>query len=154
MKKIMKAGIGDKVVVVYDGFLADGEVFESSEASGPLEFKIGVGEVLPAFEEAVINMEVGETKNFTIKAAQAHGPVKPELIHRMERSTLPDHQNLHPGMVLGMKIEHEGNKHEIPALLTALDEEFVTLDFNHPLAGKDLKYKLTLREIKSAAASG
>ncbi len=149
----MKAGLGDKVVVVYDGFLEAGEVFESSEASGPLEFKIGAGEVMPAFEEAVINMGIGESKTFTIKAAQAHGPVQPELIHRMKRSTLPNYQNLRPGMVLGMKIEHEGNKHEIPALLTALDKEFATLDFNHPLAGKDLKYKLTLREIKSVAAS-
>ncbi len=153
MKKIMKAGIGDKVIVVYDGFLEAGEVFESSEASGPLEFKIGAGEVMPAFEEAVINMGIGETKTFTIKAAQAHGSIKPELIHRMKRSTLPDHQNLRPGMVLSMKIEHEGARHEIPALLTAIDEKFATLDFNHPLAGKDLKYRLTLREIIPAAAS-
>ncbi len=148
----MKAGLGDKVIVVYDGFLEAGEVFESSEASGPLKFKIGAGEVLPAFEEAVINMGIGETKTFTIKAAQAHGPIKPELIHHMKRSTLPDHQNLRLGMVLGMKIEHEGTKHEIPALLTALDEKSATLDFNHPLAGKDLKYKLTLREIIPATA--
>ena len=144
----MKAKIGDQVTVIYDGFLENGEIFESSEATGPLEFKIGSGVVMPGFEKNIVGMQAGEIKSFTIPAIEAHGLSQPELIHTMNRSLLPNPKKLKPGMVLGMNMERDGQKHKIPVMITAIDDKTATLDFNHPLAGKDLTYKVTLQAIQ------
>ena len=144
----MKAKIGDQVTVIYDGFLENGELFESSETSGPLEFKLGSGFVMPDFENNIIDMQAGEIKSFKIPALEAHGLKQPELIHTMDRSLLPNSKKLKPGMVLGMDMEKDGKKHKIPAIITAIDAKTATIDFNHPLAGKDLTYKVTLQVIQ------
>ena len=144
----MKVKAGDQVVVIYDGFLKNGDLFESSQSSGPLDFKIGSGLVMPDFEKNIIGMRVKENKTFTIPAAQAHGLSQPELIHTMKRSLLPNHKQLKTGMILGLNVDRENKKHKIPAMITALDEKTVTVDFNHPLAGHDLTYKVTLQKIQ------
>jgi len=144
----MKAKIGDQVTIIYDGFLENGEIFESSETSGPLEFKIGSGFVMAGFENNIIGMQAGEIKSFKIPAIEAHGPTRPELIHIFDRFLLPNPKKLKPGMILGMEMEKDGRKHKIPAMVTAIDAKTATLDFNHPLAGKDLTYKVTLQAIQ------
>ncbi len=150
----MKAAKGDLVTIVYDGFLENGEVFESSKSSGPLEFQIGMGLVMPGFEEAIAGMRVKEEKTFTIPAAQANGLSQAELVHNMQRSLLPDHKALKVGMILGLNIDQENKKHQIPAMVTALDEKTVTVDFNHPLAGHDLTYKVILQKIQPGTSGG
>jgi peptidylprolyl isomerase len=150
----MKVKPGDKVKVIYDGFLHNGDLFESSGASGPLEFTVGAGLVMPVFEENIIGMQANEEKTFTIPAAQAHGPSQPELIHTMRRSLLPNHKKLTTGMILGLNVDKENKNHKIPAMITALDEKNVTVDFNHPLAGQDLTYKVTLQKIVPSPAAG
>ncbi|NOX25334.1 MAG: peptidylprolyl isomerase [Deltaproteobacteria bacterium] len=148
----MKATEGDLVTVLYDGFLENGELFESSKSSGPLEFQIGAGLVMPSFEEAIAGMRLKEEKTFTIPAAQANGLSQAELIHNMRRSLLPNHKALKVGMVLGLNIDQENKKQQIPAMVTALDEKTVTVDFNHPLAGHDLTYKVILQKIRPGAS--
>lgn len=149
----MKIENGDTVVVVYDGQLDSGEIFESSANSGPLEFTIGDGSVMPGFEAQLLGLGQGEQKSFTLPPDAAHGPSNPELIHTVDRGVLPNQGQLAVGMVLGLTIDHEGKKEKVPALVTALDGNQVTVDFNHPLAGKTLTYTVTVQTIKKGAPS-
>ena len=147
----MKVKTGDTVVVVYDGLLDSGDIFESSETSGPLEFTVGEGSVMPAFEEQIVGLKEGEQKTFQLAATDAHGSSNPDLIHTVERSVLPNPDQITVGLVLGLTIDHEGKKEKVPAMVTAMNENQVTIDFNHPLAGKALTYKVTVQSITAAA---
>ncbi len=146
----MKAENGDEVVVRYDGLLDTGEVFESSESSGPLEFVLGQGGVLPAFEAQVLGMREGERKTFCLPPEKAHGESDPALIHEIERAVLPHPEGLAVGTVLGLTVTREGKQHQVPAMIVALDERTATVDFNHPLAGRSLTYVVTLISLDKA----
>jgi peptidylprolyl isomerase len=146
----MKVKTGDTVVVVYDGLLDNGDIFESSETSGPLEFTVGEGSVMPAFEEQIIGLKQGEQKTFQLTPTEAHGQSNPELIHTVDRSVLPNPEQLTVGLVLGLTIDHEGKKEKVPAMVTAMNGNQVTVDFNHPLAGKTLTYRVTVQSITTA----
>lgn len=147
----MKVKTGDTVVVLYDGLLDSGELFESSETSGPLEFTVGDGSVMAAFDKQVIGMGEGETKTFRLTSEDAYGPSNPDLIHTVERSVLPGQESLSVGMVLGLTIDHEGKKEQVPAAVTSVDGSQVTVDFNHPLAGQPLSYKVTVQSIRPSS---
>jgi len=134
---------GKTVKVHYKGTLEDGSVFDSSEGRDPIEFKIGSGVLLPGFENTVTEMEVDETRTVNIPCKDAYGDVNDEMVGEIPRSNLPDDIEPEVGMVLSMQ-SPDG---EMPVRVIALDEENLTLDANHPLAGKDLTFELTLVEI-------
>lgn len=135
---------GRTVKVHYKGTLADGTVFDSSEGGDPFEFEIGAGTVIPGFEAAVALMQVDETTSVTIPCADAYGEVNEQMVGRIERTQLPDEIEPEVGMVLSLT-SAEGE--EIPVRIVDLDETTLTLDGNHPLAGQDLIFELTLVEI-------
>lgn len=137
---------GDKVKVEYTGTLDDGEVFDSSEGNEPLEFVIGSGEIIPAFEDAVLGMEVGEEKDFRIEASDAYGEHDPKLVEEVPRDQLPD-GDIAPGVMLVAQLE---NGTEIPATIVEVDNDIVKIDFNHPLAGKALNFHIKLVNIEEA----
>lgn len=140
----------DFVTIIYDGLLPNGEIFDSSKDTGPLQFQLGTGSVLPAFEQAVLGMVVQETRNITVAARDAHGLKNEELIVTVNRKGLAD-KNIAPGMILGMNLEKDGQQHQVPATVLALDAQTVTIDFNHPLAGQDITYRITLLSIDTPA---
>ncbi len=140
---------GDKVSVVYDGFLDNNEIFESSKETGPLEFTIGTGQVMVDFEKAVVGMLQGESKTFTLPPETAHGPHIPDLIHTLDRKGLKDQTDIQVGKVLGLSMEKDGSTHQVPALVIELNDDKVIVDFNHPLAGKSLTYKVTMQSINN-----
>lgn len=135
---------GDSVKVTYRGTLADGTEFDSSAGQPPLEFTIGKGEVIPGFEQAVIGMASGESKTLTIPAEQAYGPHREEMVAEVERSQIPAEIEL----VVGAQLEvSQEQGHCYVVMVTALSEETVTLDANHPLAGQDLTFEIKLVEV-------
>ena len=143
---------GDKVKVHYTGRLESGEVFDSSECSdddcgcttGPLEFTIGAGDVIPGFEQAVIGMALGESKTVVIPVDQAYGPRVEEMIAEVPRGDIPSDLVLEVGNQLEVT-QQDGSS--FPVLITEVTETTVTLDANHPLAGRDLTFDLKLVEI-------
>lgn len=143
---------GDKVKVHYTGKLDDGEVFDSSECeddgcgcgSGPLEFTIGEGNVIPGFEAAVVGMSVGESKEVNIPVDEAYGQHMEELVGVVERSRLPE--GLVPEVGGQLEVTREDGE-TFPVLITSVTETEVTLDANHPLAGRDLTFEIRLLEI-------
>lgn len=149
-----KAEHGDYVAVVYEGLLDNGEIFESSSDTGTLEFQIGGNSVLPGFELAIAGMRIDEEKTIRLQPDDAYGPRQEDLVHTIGRQTLGENISPKPGMVLGMTIERQGQKHKIPAMVTGVEGDAVTVDFNHPLAGQALTYKITLKKIMKTKQTG
>ncbi len=135
---------GNVVKVHYTGKLDDGSVFVSSEGRDPLEFEVGGQQVLPGIERAVVGMNVGESKTAVVPAGEAHGPHRPELVVQVKRTELPDELDPEVGQQL---LVRQPTGQELTVTVTGADEESVTVDGNHPLAGKDLTFDLELVEI-------
>jgi len=133
---------GDRIKVEYEGKLADGMVFDSSEDGGPLEFVVGAGEVIQGFEDAVIGMEVGEDATVTLEPIDAYGEPAEDLIVKIPKEQFPDGLEVDT-MVL---IEDDAGK-KFPAQIVAIDKETVTFDLNHPLAGKQLTFSIRILEM-------
>jgi peptidylprolyl isomerase len=135
---------GDTVKIHYTGRLGDEEVFDSSANREPLEFKLGEGKIIPGFEEAVEGMAPGESKIVKIVPDKAYGPHRKELVADVERSRVPDNLKLDVGRHVQIRQPDGGI---IQAKVTSISESKVTLDANHPLAGKELTFDVKLVEI-------
>jgi peptidylprolyl isomerase len=135
---------GKTVKVHYTGTLNDGTVFDSSVGRDPIEFEIGSGVVIPGFEAAVAAMAVDETRSVTIPAAEAYGDVDENMVGQISRANLPEDIEPEVDLVLSMQ-SPDG---EMPVRIIDLDEETLTLDANHPLAGQDLTFELTLVAVE------
>jgi peptidylprolyl isomerase len=135
---------GDTVSVHYTGTLEDGTAFDSSEGGEPLEFAIGAGSVIPGFEQAVLGMNPGDSKTVTIPADDAYGPYFEERVLVVERDQIPADMPLDIGAQL--QIQQESGT-VIPVIVTDITENEITLDANHPLAGEDLTFKITLVSV-------
>jgi peptidylprolyl isomerase len=134
---------GDTVRVHYTGTLNDGQEFDSSRGLDPLTFTIGAGAVIQGFDDAVTGMAVGDEKRVTIPAAEAYGPRRDELTVRIPRAELPPDLELEEGTQLRM----EQGEQSVVVTVREMDDETVTLDANHPLAGESLTFDLRLVEI-------
>lgn len=141
---MQQAQNGDTVQVHYTGTLEDGTVFDTSADGEPLEFTLGEGRLIPGFESGVVGMAIDESKTITIPAEQAYGPYRPELVVQLARSEFPEEMELQPGQHLQMG--REGHPPMILRVAEATDAE-VTLDANHPLAGKELTFEVRLVAI-------
>ena len=139
-----QAQVGDLVRVHYTGRLADGTIFDTSMEREPIEFTLGGGELIPGFEQAVLGMTAGESKTATILADQAYGPHRTERVIDVERHHLPPDLQPELGQRLQMT-RPDGTT--ITVVVTATTETQVTLDANHPLAGRDLIFDIMLVEI-------
>lgn len=141
------AKVGDTVKVDYTLTLEDGTVADSSSGKEPIEFKIGENNVIPGFEDAVKGMKVGETKTVTIAPEDGYGMPSDNMIQVVERSVLPT--DFTP--VVGQYINGQSSDGTVRSfLITEVNETTITVDGNHPLAGKTLTFELTLVEIVKA----
>jgi peptidylprolyl isomerase len=142
------AAKGDTVKVHYTGKLSDGTLFDTSEDKAPLSFIIGRKEVIPGFEEAVVGMVAGEKKTVSITPDKAYGEPRENLVETVERGNLPSDVELRVGGQLEVT-RQDGSVFHV--MVTGLDKEVVTLDANHPLAGKELIFDIAMLEIKKLA---
>ena len=134
---------GRTVKVHYKGTLDDESVFDSSEGRDPLEFQIGSGQVIPGFDAAVQQMEVGSTKTIKIPCAEAYGEVRQDMIAMIPHEQFPDELNPEVGQTLNLQTP-QGS---LPVSVVEIKDDGVMIDGNHPLAGEDLTFELTLVEI-------
>jgi peptidylprolyl isomerase len=141
---VAQAKNGDTVKIHYTGKLKDGTTFDTSADRDPLEFKLGQGEVIPGFEEAVVGMEPGESKSIQIEAKDAYGPHHDELITEVGREKFPPDMNVQVGQQLELQ-STDGRRRAVT--VTEVTDSSVTLDANHPLAGRDLTFDIELVEI-------
>ncbi|WP_143960550.1 FKBP-type peptidyl-prolyl cis-trans isomerase [Litoribacter populi] len=135
---------GNTVKVHYTGKLQDGTVFDSSENREPLEFTLGDGNMIKGFDSAVHGMAVGEDKSVTIPSAEAYGEKRDEMMVDIPRTQVP--ADINPEIGMDLSIQNQ-NGQPMPVKVVHVDEEKITLDANHPLAGKDLVFDIKLVEI-------
>ncbi len=138
------ASKGNTVKVHYTGTLTDNSIFDSSREREPLEFTVGAGQMIPGFDAAVEGMAIGDQKKVEIPFAEAYGPKSDEAMIKVDKSQLPE------GMTpeVGMQLEASQPDGRTQVLLIAeVHDDQVTLDANHPLAGKDLIFDIELVEV-------
>ena len=143
-----QAKSGDTVKIHYTGTLDDGTQFDSSSGREPLEFTLGSGQVIPGFEQAVEGMAVGDSKSVNIPPEEAYGPRHEQMIQEVPKTALPE--DLDP--VEGMALQAQGGDGKVINLtVTAVQDESITVDGNHPLAGKALNFDIELVDIARSA---
>lgn len=136
---------GNKVKVDYTGMFDDETVFDASEKHGqPLEFEVGSGQVIKGFDDAVLGMKEGQEKKIVIPPAEAYGEVKAEMRKKVPRKQLPQDQEPRVGMILAVGLP---NGIQLPARIVEVTKDDVTVDLNHPLAGKTLHFKIKVVSI-------
>ena len=138
------AKAGDTVKIHYTGTLDDGTQFDSSQGRDPLEFQLGAGQVIPGFDQAVEGMSVGESKSVAIPADQAYGEHHSQMVQEVPRTALPP--DLEPEVGMGLSARNQDGS-EIQLTVTEVSEDTITVDGNHPLAGKALNFDLELVSI-------
>ena len=136
---------GNIVQVHYTGTLQDGTMFETSVGREPLEFTLGEDRMIPGFEQAVLGMKIGESKTVTIPAEDAYGPYDADMTLVVSREELPGDMTPEVGQQLEMTGSDGGT---IIVIITEVSDTTVTLDANHPLAGKDLTFEIELVSIE------
>ena len=135
---------GDTVVVHYVGTLADGSEFDRSGEGHPLSFRVGAGQMIPGFEKAVEGREKGEVFSVTIPAEEAYGPVHEEYRFTVDPSRF--RSGLEPAV--GQRLHLSSDQGELEAVVAAVEEDGVLLVANHPLAGQDLTFALTIVDVR------
>ncbi len=141
MKKVEN---GHFVKVDYTGTLGNGNVFDTSQNSHPIEVGIGKGGFIKGFEDALMGMEEKEKKTFTLSPEEAYGHRKEDLEQSFKRSELPEGFNPEVGQVLALNNPQGG---QIPATVKHADDDGLTVDLNHPLAGESLTFEIEVVEI-------
>ena len=139
------ANSGKHVKVHYIGTLDDGTKFDSSyDRNKPLEFTCMAQQMIPGFDKAVNDMQVGETRKVHIPCEEAYGPHNPAAVQSMPISIVPE--GMHPEV--GQKVMLSGPYGPMSAVIAAINDKYITFDMNHEMAGKDLNFEITLLEVE------
>lgn len=142
---MFEAKEGSQVKVHYTGTLNDGSVFDSSKNREPLEFQVGAGQMIKGFDTGVVGMKPGDTKTVKLNPDEAYGEPKADMIVTVPKANLPQDIKPELGMQLAMNTQ---DGRQIPVIVSKVEEEEVTLDANHPLAGKELTFEIEMVEVK------
>lgn len=134
--------VGDTINVSYTGTLTNGTVFDTNVGKAPLRFTVGSGELIQGFDQGVIGMKVNQEKTITIPANEAYGPVNPTLIIEVPSNSFGN-QTAQIGMAVGRNVSGQQEQ----GVVTAVNKTTVTLDFNPPLAGQTLIFKIKVLSI-------
>jgi FKBP-type peptidyl-prolyl cis-trans isomerase 2 len=137
----------DTVSVSYVATLPSGEVIENIPEDKPITLIIGSGRILKAVEASLMGMEPGQTKTVHILPEDAYGPYHRSLVHEVPRSCFAGRIDPKPGMILSLAIEKDGTEQQVPVTVLAASSETVTVDYNHPLAGRTITYTVKLHAI-------
>lgn len=136
---------GDIIKVEYEGCLEDGTIFDSTELNNgvPLKFEVGSGHVINGFDKAMIGKNTGEEFSITLPPSEAYGEFNPTLQHKIGRDQFP--KDIEPEIGMILRIDAPNGSHSI-ARITEIEDNSVTIDMNHPLAGKNLNFKIKIIE--------
>lgn len=144
--------VQDDVIVSIDYTLRleDGEVIDSSKGRTPLQYVQGKGQIVPGLERELYGMNVGEKKAVTVSAEEGYGDYDEERLQRVPLNTFPDDMELEEGVSVRMRDVNSGQLFD--AYIDDIDDEAVTLDFNHPLAGETLHFDIKVVDVREATA--
>lgn len=135
----METDNGKEVRVHYTGRLEDGTVFDTSEGREPLSFMPGAQQVIPGFEDAAVELAPGETTTTTIQPGEGYGDRREDLVIEVEREQISGELTPEVGQQLQLTLQ---DGQQVPVTVTKVEEEAITIDANHPLAGKTLVFEI------------
>lgn len=144
-QKMQQVKKGDTISVHYRGTLEDGTLFDASEGREPLQFEVGGGMVIEGFDSGVLGMAIGEKKTVKIPFDKAYGPQQESLFMEFPVENLPEDLEPEIGMVLNMTND---DGEDLQVRVVEVKDDFIVIDANHPLAGKDLIFELDLVSVK------
>ncbi|MCI5211608.1 MAG: peptidylprolyl isomerase [Candidatus Electrothrix sp. ATG2] len=139
----------DTVTVNYTASLETGEVIEQQYATEPLTVSIGSGALCKAVEACLFGMEPGQSRVIRVEPEDAYGLHHKELVQQIPLAHFQGKLDPKPGMILSLNVDRDGEQHKVPATITEVHEESITVDYNHPLAGRAIVYEVTLVSISS-----
>jgi len=146
-KEDKPAQVADDLVVTIDYTLTvEGEVLDSSEEEGPLEYLHGYQNIIPGLEREMAGMKVGEKKKVTVAPVDAYGEIEDDAIVDVPRNEFPKDLPLEAGLELEVT---DKDKNIMLATILEVSEDTVTLDTNHPLAGKTLHFEISVLDLRS-----
>ena len=142
--------IGDNVVATIHYKLTDnaGEVLDTSEGAEPLSYLHGAGNLIPGLEQALVGKTVGASLEVQVAPSDAYGEVQPELIETVPREAFEGVESIEPGMAFEAR-RADGQVRRI--VVTGVEENDVTVDGNHPLAGVELNFDVTVVDVREAS---
>lgn len=143
----MKIGPETFVKLDYNVQTSEGEQVDSSDDRGPLEFVFGEGKILKALETELEGLSTGEEKTITLHPEQAYGTYDTNAVTQIPRDRFPEEEEIKPGMEFVAQIPDQGER---VVLVKDVGDKNITIDFNHPLAGKTLKFSVFVQEVRKA----
>ncbi len=135
-----------QLIVSLQGALENGEVFEKTPDDHPLLIVPGQSRIFPKLEKALVTMQPGETRTIPLSPEEAYGPHHGNLVQPLDISAFRNGIQPSPGMILSLNVDRDGKPEKVPATVVSVEDGRVTLDYNHPLAGKPVVYTLTLHD--------
>lgn len=145
------ANPGDTVKFHYTGRLSDGQEFDSSHGEAPFEVTLGFGTIIPGLEAALVGMEPGQKRTVTLQPQDAYGERDDRLIQKIEKERIPNNEKLAVGTVLEAQLPQ--SPQPVRLRVTEIDQATVTLDANHPLAGRELTFDVEMVAVSEGAKS-
>lgn len=138
----------DKVTISFAGSLENGTIFQESNESEHLIITIGNHDLPPTLEQALLGMSVGEKKRVKVEPDEGYGPRRKDLLQTLNRNSLSDRMTPQIGMILSLKVEKDGQTNQIPATVVEVSDDTIVVDYNHPLAGHNLLYDISVISIE------
>jgi FKBP-type peptidyl-prolyl cis-trans isomerase SlpA len=140
-------GPGTQVTLHFALELEDGAVVDSNFDAEPVTFIVGDGNLLPGFEESLLGLQAGDEKSYVIPPEKGFGAYNPDNIQEFRRADFPTDVELSEGLVLSFA---DAQSNELPGVVRNFDEQTVAVDFNHPLAGRDIKFSVRIIDVNPA----
>jgi FKBP-type peptidyl-prolyl cis-trans isomerase 2 len=147
---MQKAQFNDRVSIKYTGKLENGTPFQIITESDPLIITIGSHDVPPTLEQALVGMSIGEQKLVRLEPDEGYGIRRKDLLQTLNKESFGKKANLQIGTILSLSLEKDGQTHKIPATIVETNQDTIVVDYNHPLAGHNLFYDVTLIAIETA----
>jgi len=142
-----RIGPGKRVTLHFSVLLMDGSVVDTTKQRAPATFTVGDGNLLPGFEQSVFGLKAGDKRSIVLEAENAFGPHNPDNIQTMRRGAFSRDMALESGLIVSFA---DKSKAELPGLIQSVTEDQVIVDFNHPLAGKDLTFQVEIINVVDA----
>lgn len=136
------------VTFTYLGKIDNGDVFKEKDTETPLKATLGSSELPPTLEEKIKTMSKGETASVRVPPEEGYGPRQKTLLQEIENKEFIERVKPKPGMVITLNIDKDGEQVPVPATVIEINDDVVTVDYNHPLAGHHLTYEVTLLDIE------
>jgi FKBP-type peptidyl-prolyl cis-trans isomerase 2 len=147
-ENMTKVETNDTVTLSFTGTLDNGEEFMVRDNANPLSIKIGESDLPPTIENGIIGLGVGEKRKLSVTPEEGYGPRQKSLLQTITNKAVIEKINAKPGMIVYLNTEREGQEVQVPATVIEVNENDVVIDYNHPLAGHNLNYEITIIDIE------